>query len=130
MISKYVKADVPESRNIRIVIIKPSKYDDEGYVIRHFRGVLPSNTLACLSSLTQEVAKHKLLGNDVTLQVDLFDDTVQKIPVDRIIKSNRLPKQRTIIVLAGVQSNHSPAPPILRENSELGAFKCLLADSM
>jgi radical SAM superfamily enzyme YgiQ (UPF0313 family) len=126
MISKYVKADVPESRNIRIVIIKPSKYDDEGYVIRHFRGVLPSNTLACLSSLTQEVAKHKLLGNDVTLQVDLFDDTVQKIPVDRIIKSNRLPKQRTIIVLAGVQSNQFPRAADLARKFRAGGLQVLI----
>jgi hypothetical protein len=28
---------------LTIVLIKPSKYDDEGYVIRHLRGVLPSN---------------------------------------------------------------------------------------
>ena len=55
------------TKKIRIVIIKPSKYDDEGYVIRHFRGVLPSNTLACLSSLTQDVARRELLGKDVEL---------------------------------------------------------------
>jgi radical SAM superfamily enzyme YgiQ (UPF0313 family) len=92
-------------KKIRIVLIKPSKYDDDGYVIRHFRGILPSNTLACLSSLTQDVAKRKLLGSDVELQVELFDDTVQTIPVKRIIKSNRTPQQRTIVALAGVQSN-------------------------
>ncbi len=27
-----------------IYLIKPSKYDDDGYVIRYWRGVLPSNT--------------------------------------------------------------------------------------
>ena len=74
-------------KKIKIVLIKPSKYDDEGYVIRHFRGVLPSNTLACLSSLTQDVAKRGLLGPGTDLEVELIDDTVQKIPVKRIIRS-------------------------------------------
>jgi radical SAM superfamily enzyme YgiQ (UPF0313 family) len=95
-------------KQIQVVIIKPSKYDDEGYVIRHFRGVLPSNTLACLSSLTLDVAKREVLGKNVDLQVELFDDTVQKIPITRIIRSHRLPYRRTIIVLAGVQSNQFP----------------------
>jgi hypothetical protein len=31
-----------------IVLIKPSKYDDDGYVIRFWKGVLPSNTLNVL----------------------------------------------------------------------------------
>jgi hypothetical protein len=31
-----------------IILIKPSKYDDEGYVIRWVMGVITSNSLACL----------------------------------------------------------------------------------
>ena len=31
-------------RKLHVYLIKPSKYDDEGYVIRYLRGVLPSNT--------------------------------------------------------------------------------------
>ncbi len=126
MISRYLKAHPHANKNIRIVIIKPSKYDDEGYVIRHFRGVLPSNTLACLSSLTQEVARQKFLGEDVTLEVDLFDDTVQKIPVDRIIQSNHLPRQRTIIVLAGVQSNQFPRAADLARKFRSGGLQVLI----
>jgi hypothetical protein len=48
-------------KRLTLVLIKPSKYDDKGYVIRHFRGVLPSNTLACLYSLTEEDLSHKPL---------------------------------------------------------------------
>ena len=36
---------------IHLYLIKPSQYDDDGYVVRHWRGVLPSNTLACLAGL-------------------------------------------------------------------------------
>ncbi len=31
-------------KKFHIVLIKPSKYDDDGYVIRFWKGVLPSNT--------------------------------------------------------------------------------------
>jgi radical SAM superfamily enzyme YgiQ (UPF0313 family) len=113
-------------KQIRVVIIKPSKYDDDGYVIRHFRGVLPSNTLACLSSLTQDAAERKLLGNDVDLQVELFDDTVQKIPVKKIILSNRAPHQRTVIALAGVQSNQFPRAADLARKFRAGGLQVLI----
>ena len=38
----------PPFKKFRIVLIKPSKYDDDGYVIRFWKGVLPSNTLNVL----------------------------------------------------------------------------------
>jgi radical SAM superfamily enzyme YgiQ (UPF0313 family) len=113
-------------KQIRVVIIKPSKYDDQGYVIRHFRGVLPSNTLACLSSLTQDVAKRKLLGEGVELQAELFDDTVQKIPVNRIIRSNCPPYRRTVIALAGVQSNQFPRAADLARKFRAGGLQVLI----
>src|SRR5512136_2255069 len=90
-------------KELRIVLIKPSKYDDEGFVIRHFRGVLPSNTLACLYSLTEDVKRRQTLGASVELEVDVVDETVQRVPFARIIGSNRPPNRRTIVALVGVQ---------------------------
>ena len=113
-------------RKVRVVIIKPSKYDDDGYVIRHFRGVLPSNTLACLSSLTQDVADRGLLGNDVEVEIEIFDDTVQKIPVESIIRSQRLPRQRVIVALAGVQTNQFPRASDLAKKFRAGGLQVLI----
>lgn len=96
------------TRALRIVLIRPSKYDDEGYVIRHFRGILPSNTLACLYSLTEDLRERKALGEEVALETEVLDDTVEKIPYGRIIRSHRPPQRRTIVCLAGVQSNQFP----------------------
>ena len=42
-------------KKFHIVLIKPSKYDDDGYVIRFWKGVLPSNTLNVLHGLTEDV---------------------------------------------------------------------------
>jgi hypothetical protein len=42
---------LPQSKKyntLRVVLVKPSKYDDEGYVIRFWKSVLPSNTLNVL----------------------------------------------------------------------------------
>jgi radical SAM superfamily enzyme YgiQ (UPF0313 family) len=113
-------------KQMRVVIIKPSKYDDEGFVIRHFRGVLPSNTLACLSSLTLDAAKRELLGENVDIQVELFDDTVQKIPVDKIIRSHRPPRRQTIIALAGVQSNQFPRAADLARKFRAAGLQVLI----
>jgi len=99
----------PEAvRRLKVVLIKPSKYDDEGYVIRHLRGVLPSNTLACLYSLTLDVSRRKALGEGVEIDVEIVDETVQKVPFDRIVQSHRPPYSRTVVGLAGVQSNQFP----------------------
>lgn len=115
-----------EKKKLNIVILKPSKYDDDGYVIRHFRGVLPSNTLACLSSLTRDVADRGELGAGIELQVKLYDDTVEKIPVRKIIKSDRLPDCSTVVVLAGVQSNQFPRAVDLARKFRNGGLKVLL----
>ena len=124
--SKSTKSSSSTRRKVRVVIIKPSKYDDDGYVIRHFRGVLPSNTLACLSSLTQDVADRGLMGNDVELEIELFDDTVQKIPVEKIIRGHKLPRRRVIVALAGVQSNQFPRAADLAKKFRAGGLQVLI----
>jgi len=95
-------------RCTQLFLIKPSNYDDDGYVVTHFRGVLPSNTLNCLAALTQDVVNKKTLGEDVDLQVHLFDETVQKIPVERICRPTRGRKEQKIVCLVGVQTNQFP----------------------
>lgn len=116
----------PKRRRVRIVLIKPSKYDDEGYVIRHFRGVLPSNTLACLHGLTRDVAERRLLGDDIELEVEIYDDTVQAIPFKRILRSHRLPGRRTVVALVGVQTNQFPRAADLARRFRAGGLQVLI----
>lgn len=95
-------------RMVRLYLIKPSNYDDAGYVVTYFRGVLPSNSLNCLAALTREVVAQKRLGPDIELRVELFDETVQRIPVRRICRSARRSGERAIVCLVGVQTNQFP----------------------
>ncbi len=111
---------------LTIVLIKPSKYDDEGYVIRHFRGVLPSNTLACLCSLTEDLNRRKALGDNVEIKTRILDDTVQKIPVGRILRSSHRPHCRTVVALVGVQSNQFPRAADIARRFRAGGLQVLI----
>jgi hypothetical protein len=71
-------------KKLNLYLIKPSQYDDDGYVVRHWRGVLPSNTLACLAGLTEDVIAGKVLGESLTVKVHLLDEAVERVSVKRI----------------------------------------------
>ena len=94
--------------HVLLYLIKPSNYDDDGYVVTHFRGVLPSNTLNCLAALTRDVIEHRLLGDKVEIDLHLMDETVQRIPVQKICKQGRRNPGPTIVCLVGVQTNQYP----------------------
>ena len=78
----------PKFKKFRIVLIKPSKYDDDGYVIRFWKGVLPSNTLNVLHGLTEAVKNSRVLG-DLRIDIVTFDETAEKLPVKTIIGWSR-----------------------------------------
>ncbi len=94
-------------RTVHIVLIKPSKYDDDGYVIRFWKGVLPSNTLSVLNGLTEDVKRRGLFG-DIEFAVDTFDETTEKVPVKKIVQWGRRPATKLIVCLVGVQTNQFP----------------------
>ena len=118
------KPETPQRLNI--VLIKPSKYDDEGFVIRHWRGVLPSNTLGCLYSLTEDVKRRNALGAGVEIDVEIYDETVQKIPVNRIIRSHRPGARKTVVGLVGVQSNQYPRAADLARRFRQGGLPVMI----
>ncbi|MGE3542072.1 MAG: radical SAM protein [Candidatus Tectimicrobiota bacterium] len=93
---------------LHVVLLKPSKYDDDGYVLRHWRGVLPSNTLACLYALTEDVRRRRTLRDDLEISVEVLDEAVHKINVARLIHRSRRPGWKTVVCLVGVQTNQYP----------------------
>ncbi len=87
--------------------MKPSHYDDEGYVIQWGRPALPSNSLAALNALAMDCAKRQMLGEDVNIIIELYDETHAVIPTQRIIKRIRR-GCGGMIGLVGVQTNQFP----------------------
>ena len=49
----------------KLFLIKPSHYDDDGYVIQWVRSAIPSNTLAVLHGLAVDCGERRVLGEDV-----------------------------------------------------------------
>ncbi|MEP7038053.1 MAG: radical SAM protein [Acidobacteriota bacterium] len=90
-----------------LVLIKPSHYDEDGYVIQWFRSAIPSNSLACLYGLALECADEKVLGEDVGFEIHAFDETNSHINPKKIIS---LIEQADdgMVMLVGVQSNQFP----------------------
>ncbi len=104
------------ARELRVYLIKASKYDDDGYVMRHWRGVLPSNSLACLAGLTDDIARRGELGPDVRISREIIDETVHFVDVKKIIRESRSAGVKVIVGLVGVQTNQFPrAADLARE---------------
>ena len=89
---------------LHVYLIRPSKYDDDGFVIRHWRGIAPSNSLACLLGLTADVQERGLLG-DVEIRTHVLDESVSWIPIDKIVRQSRAKGCRALVCLVGVQTN-------------------------
>src|SRR5262245_36519498 len=92
---------------LHIVLIKPSKYDDDGYVIRFWKGVLPSNTLNVLHGLTEDVKARRIFG-DLPIEVTTFDETAEFVPLKKIIRWGKASGTKLLVCLVGVQTNQFP----------------------
>src|SRR5437016_1432607 len=91
-----------------VEIIKPSHYDDAGYVIQWGRGFIPSNSLACLNALVHSTAERRVLGQAVDIVASAYDETNTVIPVQAIIRRIRQGGGRGLVMMAGVQTNQFP----------------------
>jgi hypothetical protein len=95
-------------RRFRVVLVKPSHYDDEGYVIRWYRSPMPANSLASVYALAADCAERKVLGPDVDIDVTAIDETNTRLRIDRIIAEFRRAGSLGFVGLVGVQSNQYP----------------------
>jgi radical SAM superfamily enzyme YgiQ (UPF0313 family) len=90
-----------------LILVKPSHYDDDGYVIQWFRSAIPSNSLAALYGLARDCAARRVLGDDVDLQIHAFDETNSRIRPERLARM--IEKAGSgVVFLVGVQSNQFP----------------------
>ena len=98
---------VKAKKIFRFVLIKPSHYDADGYVIQWVRSAIPSNTLATLNGLAVECASSNCLGDDVEIVIDAYDETNSRIRPQRIIRDIQS-ADAGMVGFVGVQSNQFP----------------------
>jgi hypothetical protein len=91
-----------------LVLIKPTHYDDDGYPIQWVKAAIPSNTLACLSSLAEDASRRQVLGPDAAIRVHTYDETNRRVRPDLIVRIIRRAGGRALIGLVGFQSNQFP----------------------
>lgn len=90
-----------------LVLIKPSHYDEAGYVIQWLRSPIPSNSLASLYGLAKDCAERRVLGDDVEVDIHAFDETNTRIRPEQIAKLIET-AGAGVVMLTGVQSNQFP----------------------
>lgn len=94
-------------RRFCLILIKPSHYDDDGYVIQWLRSAIPSNSLAVLYGLALECSKQGVLGDRVEIEIHAFDETNTRIRPAHI--ASLIDKAGAgMVMLVGVQSNQFP----------------------
>lgn len=109
-----------KKKKFSLVLIKPSHYDDDGYVIQWHRSALPSNSLAVLNGLAVECINNKVLGPDVEIEIRAFDETNTVIRPKKIASLFKN-ADFGMVMLVGVQSNQFPrALDIARPLREMG----------
>ena len=62
-------------RRFCLVLVKPSHYDDDGYVIQWLRSAIPSNSLAALYGVARDCAERGVLAPQFELEIHTFDET-------------------------------------------------------
>jgi hypothetical protein len=95
-------------RRFQLVMVKPSHYHDDGYVIRWWRALIPSNSLAAVYGLALDCAARKVLGPDVEIDIEVIDETNTRVNIRKLIRRFREHGNFGLLALVGVQSNQYP----------------------
>ena len=96
------------SKQFQLVLIKPSHYDDDGYVIRWWRAMIPSNSLAAIYGIAGDCAERHVLGPGVAITTDAIDETHTRVKVPALLARFRRHGNFGLVALIGVQSNQYP----------------------
>jgi radical SAM superfamily enzyme YgiQ (UPF0313 family) len=104
----HLTADASGRRRFRVVLIKPSHYDDDGYVIRWLRSPMPANSLASVYGLIDDCARRQILGPNVDIDIVAIDETNTRVRIEHVISDMRANNNFGFVGLVGVQSNQYP----------------------
>src|SRR4029078_12800604 len=106
-------------RIFHLVVIKPSRYDGDGYVIRWLRSGVPSNTLGGLNGLAVDAAHarvvltalavgaagRRVLGPDIDIVCTAYDEPNTRIVPSQIIEQMRRDGGAGLVALVRLPSH-------------------------
>jgi hypothetical protein len=97
-----------EVRHFQLVLIKPSHYDDDGYVIRWWRAMIPSNSLGAMYGIAADCDARQALGPGTAIDIEAIDETNTRVDVAGLRDRFRRNGGFGLVALVGVQSNQYP----------------------
>jgi radical SAM superfamily enzyme YgiQ (UPF0313 family) len=126
MLDRTATVTIPTAarRRFCLVLVKPSHYDENGYVIQWMRSPVPSNSLAALYGLAKDCAERRVLGDDVDIEIHAFDEINTRIRPERLAAMIEA-AGAGMVMLTGVQSNQFPrsldlAKPLRERGIQVG----------
>lgn len=102
-----IPAATAATKRFCLVLVKPSHYDDDGYVIQWLRSTIPSNSLAALYGLALDCKQRHVLGEDVEIEIHPFDETNSRLRPERLVAMIKEAGDG-MVMFVGVQSNQFP----------------------
>jgi len=103
-----LQSNVESRRRFQLVLVKPSHYDDDGYVIRWWRAMTPSNSLAAVYGIAADCCERRVLGADVDIDIEVIDETNTRVDIPALLSRFRRNDGFGCVALIGVQSNQYP----------------------
>jgi radical SAM superfamily enzyme YgiQ (UPF0313 family) len=95
-------------RRFLLVLIKPSHYGEDGYVIRWWRSMIPSNSLASIYGIAVDSAARGVLGPDVDIDIEAIDEFNTHVDIFKLLQKFARNENFGLVALIGVQSNQYP----------------------
>ncbi len=95
-------------RPFQLLLIKPSHYDDDGYLIQWWRSSLPSNSLASVYGIAQDCVERHVLGENVEIRIRVMDETNTRVRPRHLVREIQRAGGQALVCMVGVQSNQFP----------------------
>src|SRR5271155_1168970 len=92
--------------SLDLYLIKPTRYDDDGYPVQWWRSLIPSNSLAAAAGLVRDALERGVLKDAGDVRLTNVDEVNTKVDISRIIAAAR--GRKTLVFLIGVQTNQFP----------------------
>jgi pyruvate-formate lyase-activating enzyme len=91
---------------LELHLIKPTRYDDDGYPLQWRLSLVPSNSLACVAGLARDAIVRGALRDLGEVHVKTYDEINTCVDVRKLIAAAKT--RRVLVFLVGVQTNQFP----------------------
>ena len=119
-----VLLDAKAKAGVDLYLIKPTRYDLDGYPLQWMWSLVPSNSLASVAGLVRDAVARGVLSDFGEVNVTATDEMNNNVDVSAIIARARV--RKALVFLVGVQTNQFPrAMDIARPLRAAGISVCI-----